>query len=229
MGSICLCLGHTICDLDKMRWAVFVDGSLLITSFFYALLGTKGPDVTYISDLDYTRPDYKIIVSTLVFLQIINTLVYAFGRRERHIVEFIFIIIFLLTATIGWSIVSFLKEDEHRSERNSASSHIWGARLYVFGHLFVFCFLIRDIWQTKGKNLVLFVCMVTCFIMCISFGLVFVQNSSWVIEHLLFLSFLLGHFLFSILSDLHNDQMPVHHGVDVHGEAYRRDRSPGAF
>jgi hypothetical protein len=177
---------------------IAVDSLLLAISLFYLLFAIKTPDVVYISDLDYSRRDYRIIISALVFMQIANTCAYAF-MIKRDDYEFPIVMVSMLAAAVGWSIVTFASHGALRDERNHSPLHLLGARLYVFGHFAACLCLFRDIvrtshsWWTIGL-------MTFCLILITTFGIVFAINKVWVIEHALFMTFLLAHLIISISS-----------------------------
>ena len=185
--------------------AIFVDAALLIISVLYFLLGTKAPTVTYISDLDFTRTDYRVIVTTFVLLQVGTTCAYVFARRARHPVELGLVILAMALAVAGWFIVSFVHTSPVRSTRNKAFIHIVGARMYAFGSLGGFVFLLWDTWQryrlerTRWHR-AFFVGMAGVAVVVCVFGLLFDRGESfnWIYEHIIFIAYITGHLLFFI-------------------------------
>ena len=179
-----------------------IDVGLLIASILYFALATDYPNVTYISDLDYGRLDYRIGITILVLLQSLSNAVYA--RKQQHYIEFVCVTIAMILAVSGWCIVSFSPVgSEQRDERNNSEIHLIGARLYVFGCLSTTFFMCRDAWimfkntHTYG-HLLLFVAITTSAVLACLFGLLFSKRDShdWIYEHLLFIAYIVGHLLF---------------------------------
>ena len=168
------------------------------------------PDVTFISDLLFSRLDYKLLVSVLVFLQILATFVYAYRRRTIHTFEFPFVLMTLTMATTGWCIVAFVHTTDDRAKRNLALIHKIGAKLYVYGYVLCFALMVTDTWYRfrntqKQIHFVFFIAVLASYLSCGMFGMLFTMgtDNSWIYEQMIFISFHLAHLMFfcNILQD----------------------------
>jgi hypothetical protein len=202
-----------------------VDAVLLIASILYFILATDAnKNITYISDLDHGRLDYKIGISILVLLQILSNAIYA--RKQKHYIEFICVTIAMILAVSGWCVVSFSPDSQQdRDARNNSTTHVMGARLYVFGSLTTALFMCRDAWKSFKNthtyaHLLLFIAITTAIVLACLFGLLFSQHDShdWIYEHLLFLAYIVCHLLFFINIARDNDEVNYKVNDEVNDE-----------
>jgi hypothetical protein len=151
---------------------------LLGVSLVFLLYALKKPEIVHLAD-------YKVLIHVFVFLQIINTCGYAF-MIKRDDYEFPVMMLGMCAAAVGWCILNFVPNKQRV-----------GARLYVSGQFSAYLCLLRDVlyvphnWWADG--VVLFYLLL--------------GSRDWLVEHLLFLTFILGHLIFVILvqnQHLHN-------------------------
>lgn len=193
--------------------AIGIDVALLLISVLYFLFATRYPDITFISDLLFHRLDYKVVVSTLVFFQIGTTFVYAFSRRQQHPIEFPFVFISLVIASVGWYLVAFVHISDDRVTRNRALVHTIGAKMYVYGHVASYACLVMNTWhrfqksQTQ-KHFWFCIVVLVCYLQCGMFGMLYTMgtDSGWIYEQMIFISFHVAHLVFFVntLKDDHD-------------------------
>ena len=195
----------TLLTLSSIRAIIGIDAVLLFASVLYFALATDYPNVTYISDLDYGRLDYRIGMTALVMLQITSNAIYAFARKRRHWIEFACVTVAMVFAIAGWCVVSFAHAPGERYVRNNCTMHLTGARLYVSGCLATALFMCHDAWALFRKtharsHEMLFAAIAASVVLACLFGLLFSRRDShdWIYEHLLFLAYILCHLLFFI-------------------------------
>lgn len=207
--------------------AIVVDIGLLTTEVLHLLLSAKFPTIVFISDFLVYVLSYRVITTCFVFLQVITTGVYALSRRQQHRIECVFYLVTLAVVIVGWCVVAFVITNQNRSEQNGSFIHILGARLFAYGHIACFMFIIWDNWKrfTKARtwwHFMMFLAITIMYLLCGLFGGLFAlrDDNDWIYEHMLFISFIVAHLLFFIntLQDVHDnvdytDQFNMFNGI----------------
>jgi hypothetical protein len=184
---------------------IVVDAALLIFSLVYFVFKTHQAYVLYVSDLLNEYPEYKIVMATLVYLQILVTWLYAVSRRHSHLIRFWFISFAVCAAVVGWSIVLFGGIPKRTDDESFSPLHFAGACTYLGGDVLYFALFMQDGWTRYAKtrtwlHLLLFIAMCAAFVGCAVFGILFIVfiRRNWVYQHMLFQCFLAGHLIFFI-------------------------------
>ena len=185
--------------------------SLVIVLYF--TLRTNPPEVVFVSDLLQQNIEYKCFMTVFVFIQLFFSAMYAWGHRKNHMWTFVLMNCGLLSAFVGWCMLSYVYMD---AEQDSVSwVHVAGVMMFVCGSSLYFALMVVDIWadqRVKHTWTKFFMALLSTLLLFSSLGMgaVFMyhfldkhivlhssqSSNSWVFEHVGYLSFVIAHVFF---------------------------------
>jgi hypothetical protein len=190
----------------------------LVQMFFIVLYFTAfvhPPDVVFVSDLLFDNLVYRVCMTVFVCIQLSFSFGYAFAHRENHWRKFALMVAGLLSALIGWFLLTYSYIDE--ATDSVSMSHMAGVGLFVCGSTVYFAVMAVDVWvNLKARNERWRVCVAVLIWLLgfstLAMGIVFIyhfikkrvvihvedSSNSWVFEHVGYLSFVAAHVLFFI-------------------------------
>lgn len=178
----------------------------------YFVWWTNPPEVVFVSDLLNQNVEYKAFMTVFVLLQMVFSFSYAYRHREHHGKTFKLIFLGLITAVVGWLMLSY-KYMEPGTDSVSVE-HVTGVMFFVGGSTLYFLLMVRNIWTDVttrykfGMALLITLFFLNSFGMGVVFMVQFLNkhvvlhssesSKSWVFEHVGYMSFVCAHVLFFV-------------------------------